>query len=87
MAKTFDTVLTTINAPHVIALDAETLALCLKDISFANANSGHMSCFFGEVPANDQIAFAASHDISLAELKDAAKAFAAYTGEHYHLAA
>jgi hypothetical protein len=45
-----------------------------------------MSCFFGEVTPELQVAFASFFGITHAELASAAKAFALYSGESYPLA-
>jgi hypothetical protein len=46
-----------------------------------------MSSFFGDVKPELQIAFAQMHGITHAQLVAAAKAFAAYSGQSYPLAA
>jgi len=46
-----------------------------------------MSAFFGEVEPHLQVEFAHQFNITEAELVAAAKAFAAYSGECYPLAA
>jgi hypothetical protein len=79
-------VLTTVNAPHSLQLDAPGLAHCLLDQAAAKAVPGHMSSFFGEVAPALQIDFAQQFDITQAQLVAAAKAFAAYSGESYPLA-
>jgi len=80
-------VLTTVNAPYSKQLDANELAQCLLDEAAAKAVPGHMSSFFGEVDPALQIAFAGQYGISENKLSAAAKAFAAYSGESYPLAA
>jgi len=80
-------VLTTVNASHSKQLDANDLVNCLLDVAAAKAMPGHMSAFFGEVDPVLQIAFANQFGISEAKLSFAAKAFAAYSGETYPLAA
>ncbi len=80
-------VLTTVNAPYRRQLSAQELADCLRDGAAARALPGHMSSFFGEVEPALQVAFAESFGVSSAELSAAAKAFAAYSGETYPLAA
>jgi hypothetical protein len=80
-------VLSTINAPHSRQLGAQELARCLLDAKAAQAFPGHMSTFFGEVEPALQIAFADAFGISQPQLAAAAKAFAAYSGESYTLAA
>jgi hypothetical protein len=80
-------VLATVNAPYSNSLDASQLAYCLRDQAAARAAPGHMSSFFGEVEPELQVSFAEMFDISTPELVAAAKAFAAYSGESYPLAA
>ena len=80
-------VLTTVNAPYSKQLDAHELAHCLLDEAAAKTVPGHMSSFFGEVDPALQVAFAGQFGISEIKLSAAAKAFAAYSGESYPLAA
>ena len=80
-------VLTTVNAPYSKQLDAQALAFCLLHPEAAKATPGHMSSFFGEVSPKLQIEFACSYGITEQQLAAAAKAFAAYSGESYPLAA
>jgi len=80
-------VLTTVNAPHSKQLDAQELAACLLDEAAAQAMAGHMSSFFGEVTPALQVHFAGQFGITSSQLKAAAKAFGAYSGESYPLAA
>ena len=80
-------VLTTVNAPHSKQLDAQQLACCLKNPAAAKAVPGHMSAFFGEVEPALQLDFAHQFEITEPELVAAAKAFAAYSGASYPLAA
>jgi len=80
-------VLTTVNASHRRELDADELARYLLDLDAAKGVPGHMSVFFGEISPSVQIAFAVSQGISRVQLVAAAKAFAAYSGETYPLAA
>jgi hypothetical protein len=80
-------ILTTVNAPYRQQLQARELADCLLDPAAAKAVPGHMSCFFGEVAPDQQIAFAHHFNITTEQLVAAAKAFAAYSGESYPLAA
>ncbi len=80
-------VLATVNAPHSLQLDAPGLAHCLLDEAAAKAVPGHMSSFFGEVSPTLQVDFAQQFNITQAQLVAAAKAFAAYSGESYPLAA
>jgi hypothetical protein len=85
-AATAALVLATINAPHKERLDTQGLARCLSDHAAAKAKPGHMSCFFGELTPDLQVAFAHLVGITQAELVAAAKAFALYSGQSYPLA-
>jgi len=80
-------VLTTVNGPHSKKLDAAALAHCLVDEAAAKAVPGHMSAFFGEVAPELQVEFAKAFHISKAQLVSAAKAFSAWSGQSYPLAA
>jgi hypothetical protein len=80
-------VLTTVNAPYGKKLDAQELAHCLLDPTAAKAACGPVSSFFGDVNPELQVAFARMHGIMHAQLVAAAKAFAAYSGQSYPLAA
>jgi hypothetical protein len=80
-------VLTTVNAPYSKKLDAQGLVHCLLDPAAAKAACGPMSSFFGDVKPELQITFAQMHGITHAQLVAAAKAFAAYSGQSYPLAA
>ena len=80
-------VLTTVNAPYSEQLDAQTLAHCLLDPEAAKQLPGHLSSFFGEVEPALQLEFAELFNITKAQLVASAKAFAAYTGQSYPLAA
>ena len=80
-------VLATVNAPYRRQLSAQELADCLLHEAAAKAVPGHMSSFFGEVGPALQIDFAGQFGISKLKLAASAKAFAAYSGETYPLAA
>ena len=80
-------VLSTVNAPYSQQLDAQALAHCLLDLAAAKQTPGHVSSFFGEVDPALQLEFAQSFNITKEQLVASAKAFAAYTGESYPLAA
>jgi hypothetical protein len=80
-------VLATVNAPHRERLDAPMLAHCLLDYEAARRVPGHLSSFFGEVDPALQLEFAQLFDISGAQLRASARAFALYTGASYPLAA
>ncbi len=79
--------LSTVNAPYRKQLDGAGLARCLGDFDLAKAYSGQISSFLGEVPVDDQIAFAAEHGIGIEALKQLASKFGAWAGESYKLAA
>jgi hypothetical protein len=80
-------VLSTVNAPHSTKLTARQLADCLLDQEKARAMPGHMSVFFGEVDPALQLDFASQFGIAKAALAASAKAFGAYSGQSYPLAA
>ena len=81
-------VLTTVNASHSKQLDAHELAYYLKNPAAAvKAVPGHMWAFFGDVEPTLQLDFASQFKIAEPELVAAAKAFAAYSGASYPLAA
>jgi hypothetical protein len=80
-------VLTTVNAPYSKQLSAQELAHCLLDHAAAVALPGHMSSFFGDVSPELQKEFADLFGVAPAQLVAAAKAFLAYSGELYPLAA
>jgi hypothetical protein len=80
-------ILTTVNAPYAKQLGAQQLADCLLDQAKAQASSGQMSSFFGEVEPALQVSFAGLFNITEPQLVAAAKAFALYSGESYPLAA
>jgi len=80
-------VLATVNAPYSKQLDAQELVHCLLDETAAKAVPGHMSVFFGELKPHLQVEFAHQFNVTEAQLVAAAKAFAAYSGESYPLAA
>jgi hypothetical protein len=85
--KSLALVLAKVNAPHSTQLDAQELVHCLLDHTAAKAVPGHMSSFFGEVPPDLQVEFAHQFNVTDSQLVAAAKAFAAYSGESYPLAA
>ena len=79
-------VLATVNAPYGKQLDAHELVHCIVDHAAAKAVPGHMSSFFGEIKPEWQSGFAHFYNISDAQLVEAAKSFALYSGESYPLA-
>ena len=82
-----DLILATVNAPYRTRLRADELVRCLQNHEAAKTVPGHMSSFFGEVEPALQVSFATHFGISEPQLVAAAKAFAAYSGESYPLAA
>jgi len=86
-APAFVLILATVNAPYSEKLDAQALARWLLDHAAAKAKPGHMSSFFGEVEPDLQIEFAGQFGIPHAKVVAAAKAFAAFSGQSYPLAA
>jgi hypothetical protein len=87
MNKPLVSVLTTVNAPYSEQLNGAALAQCLADLNLAKQHPGHISVFLGEVPDTLQVKFAEMHHIPIAELKNFAAAFSAWSGESYPLAA
>jgi hypothetical protein len=81
------TVLTTVNAPYSKKLSAAELAACLHDVEAAKKAAGQISAFLGEVKPDLQEAFAHQHGIAKKDLVAFAKAFAAWSGDDYSLAA
>ena len=80
-------VLTTVNAPYSEQLDGAALAQCLSDIELAKQYPGQVSSFLGEVPFEQQMAFAIAHQIAIDDLKAFAALFSAWSGETYKIAA
>jgi hypothetical protein len=87
MSRSFALVLTTVNAPYSKQLDGAGLAACLRDLALGKAYPGHVSSFLGEVPVEDQLAFAAEFGIGSGALRAFASEFAKWSGESYKLAA
>jgi hypothetical protein len=81
------TVLTTVNAPHSKKLSASELVACLQNIEAAKKAAGPVSAFLSEVSLPLQEAFAQEHGIAKDDLVAFAKAFAAWSGDDYPLAA
>ncbi len=79
-------VLATVNAPYREKLDAQTLADCLLDPALAEIKPGHVWSFFGDVEPELQVEFAHEFGVTDAQLKAAAKAFAACSGASFPLA-
>jgi len=79
-------VLNTVNAPYSKKLDAQGLVHCLLDPAAAMEAAGPMSSFFGDVEPDMQIAFARMHGLTVGQLIEAAKSFAAFSGQSYPLA-
>lgn len=80
-------VLTTVNAPYREQLDGVALAHCLSDLDLAKQYPGQVSAFLGEVPVEQQVEFAAAHQIGVDDLKAFAALFSAWSGETYKIAA
>lgn len=81
------TVLTTVNAPYSKKLTSGELAACLHDVEAAKQAAGPVSAFLGEVKPGLQEAFAQEHGIAKKDLMAFAKAFSAWSGDDYPLAA
>jgi hypothetical protein len=81
------TVLTTVNAPYSKKLTAGELAACLHDVEAAKKVAGPISTFLGEVHPGLQETFAQAHGITKEDLAAFAKAFSAWSGDDYPLAA
>jgi hypothetical protein len=80
-------VLATVNAPYSDKLDGVSLAHCLSDIDLAKQYPGQVSAFLGEVPVQQQVEFAAAHQIAVDDLKAFAARFSAWSGETYQIVA
>jgi hypothetical protein len=80
-------VLETINAPHRDYLGAAEIAACLKDLEKSKIWAGHMSSFFGEVSLDLQRTFASANGIDSKTLAAAARAFSAWSGQVFEIAA
>lgn len=83
MSERFAAVFTTINAPYRRQIDEAELVGCLLGDEIPDPFVGHVWGFFGEVPVEDQLAFAACHDISARALQEKAKQFSIRTGAHF----
>lgn len=81
------TVLTTVNAPYSKKLNAGELAACLYNVEVAKKAAGPVSAFLGEVKPSLQEAFAQEYGIAKDDLVAFAKAFSAWSGDDYPLAA
>lgn len=85
MTKAMQTaLLTTVNAPYQVTLDADALAAALLA---GDIQIGQVGSFFTETPVAAQIAFASSYRISSETLAETAKAFANWSGQSVDLAA
>lgn len=87
MSNHLASVLTTVNGPYGEQLDGPTLAYCLSTLDLAKAFPGQVSVFLGEVPIDQQVEFAAAHNIPIDSLKALASDFSAWSGETYPLGA
>jgi len=85
MTQAMQTVLlTTVNAPYQVTLDAGALAAALQA---GDIKVGQVGSFFTETPVTAQTTFAASFGISSEALIQTAKAFANWSGQSVDLAA
>jgi hypothetical protein len=80
-------VLETINAPHREYLKAADIAACLNDFEESKLWPGHMSSFFGDVAPDLQRSFASANGIDTQTLVAAARAFSAWSGQAFEIAA
>lgn len=80
MSHKFTAVLTTINAPHKVQIDEGVLVQCLLAERIEDKYVGHLWSFFGEVPVDEQISFAAHHSISVAQLRKSVARFSVRSG-------
>jgi hypothetical protein len=87
MSEHLALVLATVNAPYSEQLDGAALAHCLSDIDLAKQYPGQVSAFLGEVPVEQQMEFAAAHQLAVDDLKAFAAHFSAWPGESYQLVA
>ncbi len=87
MSQNLAYVLSIVNAPYSDQLNGAELAYALTHFEVAKKFSGQVSSFFGEVPVEGQMEFAAAHGVSPEKLKAAAQEFSDWSGEHYHLVA
>jgi len=87
MSEHLALVLTAVNAPYSEQLDGVALAHCLSDLDLAKQYPGQVSALLGEVPVEQQMEFAAAHQIAVDDLKAFAAHFSAWSGESYQLAA
>ena len=83
MNKRFAAILTTINAPYRRHISELELIRCLSGIEIPDRWVGQVWGFLGEVPVDDQIAFATYHGISAKKLQDAARRFSVRSGAHF----
>jgi hypothetical protein len=76
-------VLTTVNAPYRLRLDAGGLIECLNDPAKMRAAAGPMSSFFYDVGIDLQRRFAEAHGIQQSALESAANLFDSWSGQHW----
>jgi hypothetical protein len=76
-------VLSVVNAPYSHQLTGPELARAIIDVD--RRHSGQLSSFFGEVPVESQLAFAAEYGITEKDLRAAARDFSAWSGESYRM--
>lgn len=83
MSERFAAVFTTINAPYRRQINEAELVSCLLEDEIPEAFIGHIWGFFGEVPVEEQRAFARCHGISARELKEKAQKFSIRSGAYF----
>lgn len=76
--------LATVNAPYRSYMDADALAAALRN---GEIEKGQIGAFFTETGVGAQKAFGAAHDIDEDVLKQAAAAFAQWSGQPVALSA
>jgi len=87
MSEHLALVLTAVIAPYSEQLDGVALAHCLSDLDMAKQYPGQVSALLGAVPVEQQMEFAAAHQIVVDDLKAFAAHFSAWSGESCQLAA
>ena len=75
--------MTTVNAPHREQLTAEQLFIGISDDLSARRHAGHIWCFFGDVPVQQQVEFAAAFGMEESQLLARAKRFSEMSGANF----
>ncbi|WP_262690607.1 hypothetical protein [Kordiimonas aestuarii] len=83
MSDRFAAIFTTINAPYRLHMDEADLIRYLSGEEIPTYFIGQIWGFFGEVPVEEQLAFAECHGISARELKEKAQKFSIRSGAHF----